>query len=34
MIGAFLDDEMNALVGADGRQESVIYAACAGKPTP
>jgi len=34
MIGAFLDDEMNALVGVDGQEESVIYAACAGKPTP
>jgi SagB-type dehydrogenase family enzyme len=34
MIGAFLDDEMNALVGVDGRQESVIYAACVGKLTP
>ena len=33
MIGAFLDDEMNALVGVDGQQESVIYAACVGKPT-
>jgi len=32
MIGAFLDDEMNALVGVDGQQESVIYAACVGKP--
>ena len=34
MIGAFLDDEMNALVGVDGQQESVIYAACVGKPMP
>ena len=32
MIGAFLDDEMNALVGVDGDEESVIYAACVGKP--
>jgi SagB-type dehydrogenase family enzyme len=32
MIGAFLDDEMNALVGVDGLEESVIYAACVGKP--
>jgi SagB-type dehydrogenase family enzyme len=31
MIGAFLDDEMNALVGADGLEESVIYAACVGE---
>ena len=30
MVGAFLDDEMNALVGVDGETESVIYAACAG----
>jgi len=32
MIGAFLDDEMNALVGVDGHQEAVIYAACVGSP--
>ncbi|HET6442234.1 MAG TPA: SagB/ThcOx family dehydrogenase [Phycisphaerae bacterium] len=32
MVGAFLDDEMNDLVGVDGRAESVIYAACAGVP--
>ena len=32
MIGAFLDDEMNALVGADGEEESVVYAACVGIP--
>jgi SagB-type dehydrogenase family enzyme len=32
MIGAFLDDEMDALVGVDGDGESVIYAACVGKP--
>jgi len=32
MVGAFLDDEMNALVGVDGDEESVIYAACVGKP--
>jgi len=32
MIGAFLDDEMNALVGVDGREESVIYAASVGEP--
>ena len=32
MIGAFLDDEMNALVGVDGQDESVVYAACAGRP--
>jgi len=31
MIGAFLDDEMNALVGVDGDEESVIYAACVGR---
>lgn len=31
MIGAFLDDEMNALVGADGEEEAVIYAACVGR---
>ena len=31
MIGAFLDDEMNTLVGVDGQEESVIYAACVGK---
>ena len=30
MIGAFFDDEMNALVGVDGQEESVIYAAAAG----
>jgi len=32
MIGAFLDDEMNALLGVDGQEEAVIYAACVGKP--
>jgi len=32
MIGAFLDDEMNSLVGVDGEEESVIYAACVGSP--
>ncbi len=32
MIGAFLDDEMNALVGVDGHEESVIYAAALGRP--
>ena len=32
MIGAFLDDEMNALVGVDGEVESVVYAACVGTP--
>ncbi|HUU90042.1 MAG TPA: nitroreductase family protein [Phycisphaerae bacterium] len=32
MIGAFLDEEMNALVGADGEEESVVYAACVGTP--
>jgi len=31
MIGAFLDDEMNALVGVDGQEEAVIYAACVGR---
>ncbi len=32
MVGAFLDDEMNALVGVDGREESSLYAACVGRP--
>ena len=32
MIGAFFDDEMNALVGVDGEEEAVIYAACVGRP--
>jgi SagB-type dehydrogenase family enzyme len=32
MIGAFLDDAMNALVGVDGEGESVLYAACVGSP--
>ncbi|MFO8014043.1 MAG: SagB/ThcOx family dehydrogenase [Phycisphaerae bacterium] len=32
MIGAFLDDAMNALVGVDGEEESVLYAACVGRP--
>ena len=32
MVGAFLDDEMNDVVGVDGQEESVIYAACAGVP--
>jgi len=31
MVGAFLDDEMNALLGVDGQQEAVLYAACAGR---
>jgi len=31
MVGAFLDDEMNALVGVDGQEEAVLYAACAGR---
>jgi SagB-type dehydrogenase family enzyme len=32
MIGAFLDDAMNALIGVDGQDEAVIYAACVGRP--
>jgi len=32
MIGAFLDDAMNALIGVDGHDEAVIYAACVGRP--
>jgi SagB-type dehydrogenase family enzyme len=32
MIGAFFDDEMNALAGVDGVEESAIYAACVGRP--
>ena len=32
MIGAFLDDEMNALACVDGEEESVVYAACVGTP--
>ncbi|HUU90044.1 MAG TPA: SagB/ThcOx family dehydrogenase [Phycisphaerae bacterium] len=32
MIGAFLDEEMNALAGVDGEEESVVYAACVGTP--
>jgi SagB-type dehydrogenase family enzyme len=32
MIGAFYDDQMNALVGVDGQEESVLYAACVGAP--
>jgi len=32
MIGAFFDDAMNALIGVDGQDEAVIYAACVGKP--
>jgi len=32
MIGAFLDDAMNDLVGVDGDNEAVVYAACVGKP--
>jgi len=32
MIGAFFDDAMNSLVGVDGQEEAVIYAACVGKP--
>ena len=30
-IGAFNDDEINALLGLDGRQDFVVYAAHAGK---
>ena len=33
MIGAFFDDEMNALVGVDGQEETVIYAASVGRLT-
>jgi SagB-type dehydrogenase family enzyme len=33
MIGAFFDDAMDALVGVDGQEEAVIYAACVGKPS-
>jgi len=33
MIGAFLDDEMNALVDVDGQEEAVLYAACVGAPS-
>ncbi|MBL7140151.1 MAG: SagB/ThcOx family dehydrogenase [Planctomycetes bacterium] len=32
MIGAFLDDAMNDLVGVDGDDEAVVYAACVGRP--
>lgn len=31
-IGAFYDDELNALIGIDGVDESVIYASVAGHP--
>ena len=31
-IAAFFDDEINALVGVDGQDESVIYMSVAGKP--
>lgn len=32
MVGAFLDGEMNEVVGVDGEEESVIYAASVGAP--
>lgn len=31
-VGAFFDDEMNALVGVDGVEESVIYLSAVGHP--
>ncbi len=31
-IGAFFDDELNELLGLDGKNESVIYLSCAGYP--
>ena len=33
-IGAFLDDEMNALLGVDGEDETAIYLAAAGPVKP
>ena len=31
-IAALVDDEVNAIVGADGRDESVVYMAALGRP--
>jgi SagB-type dehydrogenase family enzyme len=33
-IGALYDDEVNALVGADGKEESVLYMTTVGTPRP
>jgi len=33
-IAALIDDEVNAIVGADGRGESVVYMAALGRPAP
>lgn len=33
-IGAFLDDEVNALFGLDGELETVVYLTAIGKPRP
>jgi SagB-type dehydrogenase family enzyme len=33
-IGALFDDEANALVGADGRERSILYMAAVGRPAP
>jgi SagB-type dehydrogenase family enzyme len=33
-VGAFYDDQMNGIVGLDGTEETVIYMASAGWPTP
>jgi hypothetical protein len=32
-VGAFYDDEINEIVGLDGKKESVIYLSVVGYPT-
>lgn len=32
MIGAFFDDEINALLGVDGESETILYLGCVGMP--
>jgi len=33
-VGAYFDDEVNALIGVDGTEESVVYMSVAGWPSP
>jgi SagB-type dehydrogenase family enzyme len=31
-VGAFMDDDMNALLGVDGVEEAIVYMLALGKP--
>ena len=33
-VGAFLDDEVNGLLGLDGEEEAALYLVCVGNPQP